>query len=152
LFEILIVRLTQIFGYIANTVKLVTGLPQDFKPTNSGSLSAVNLLKMNLFDAIRHLPSSILSVPTHRQVINFITKMAFAEADGTISGTITSMLSRITRDEEVSNLLDEIQWQDYKFKLDDQVSFHLFIFNISSRYHNLFVLMQRELYLYKNWQ
>jgi hypothetical protein len=99
----------------------VTGIPQDFKPTNSASLNAMNMLKLYLFETIRQLPPSILSVPTHRQVFNFITKMAFAEADGSICGTTTSMLDSITRDEEVSNLLDEIQWQDYKFRLDDQV-------------------------------
>lgn len=81
--------------------ELISSLPSTFKPSSTATVHAMTLLKMYLFDAFRRLPSDIISNRQHRSTINLITKMAFAEADGTATMVETSLLHSIldpTRD------------------------------------------------------
>ncbi|KAL9653505.1 hypothetical protein ABK040_002138 [Willaertia magna] len=98
-------RMNLIFGYISSTIELLSSLPSNFKPTTSVGLYSINLLKMNLFNLVGKLPEvmlaytpsvdSKLQLPQHRHIINFITKMAFAEADATIPESVPIKTSLI---------------------------------------------------------
>lgn len=115
-------RLGLVFKYIANTMyariahiyivfsDLISSLPASYKPTSSAAVSSMNMLKMYLFECFVALPSSMLAIPQHRSIINFITKMAFAESDGTQSSVETSLLptylQEMKKQAEDDNLLD----------------------------------------------
>ena len=88
---------------------MLSSIPSSFKPASSAAVNAINTLKMYLFETFRYLPNSVLAMPQNRAIINFVTKMAFAEADGTSSAVETSLLSEIiekTKDDPDDNLLD----------------------------------------------
>ncbi len=80
------------YNYFANIIKLLSTLPSNYKPASSSSIFSINLLKLYLFEMVQQLPSSIFEKPQQKSVVNFLTKLAFAEIDGTHSGVETSLL------------------------------------------------------------
>lgn len=82
-------NLNLIYKYIGNIVKLIESLSSDFQPKSSDEIYSINILKMNLFKVFMILPTN--NQKSH--ILNFITKLAVAEADGTISKFTTSLLA-----------------------------------------------------------
>jgi len=83
---------SRIYNYFANMIKLLSTLPSHYKPASSSSLFSINLLKLYLFEMVRKLPPNIFEKPQQKNVVNFVTKLAFAEIDGTHNGVETSLL------------------------------------------------------------
>lgn len=114
----------RIYNYFANVIKLLSTLPTHYKPASSGSLYSINLLKLYLFEMVRKLPSNIFEKPQQKNVVNFITKLAFAEIDGTNNGVETSLLHTMllsgTEQEEKNemfapDLFDVLLEEDMRF-------------------------------------
>ncbi|KAG2375285.1 hypothetical protein C9374_009908 [Naegleria lovaniensis] len=139
-------KLNLIFGYVSATVDLLSSLPPTFKPTTSSGLYSINLIKMNLFNLVGKLPESVLAyvpstdsklqLPQHRHVINFVTKMAFAEADASISDSIPIRTSLIDSMVDLKVKLDPIEEKYASISVDSFDASCILFDNISNLFYS----------------
>jgi hypothetical protein len=81
---------------------------------------------MYLFETFRRMPSKVLLDSQHRTEFNLVTKMAFAEADGSSTGIMTSLLETILdeNDDNLDDLDDVTETSDYfVYEVEKEVPF-----------------------------
>ena len=139
-------RMNLIFGYISATIDVLSSLPPSFKPTTSTGLYSINLLKMNLFNLVGKLPETMLGytpsvdsklqLPQHRHVINFVTKMAFAEADSTIPDCVPVKTSLIDSMVDLKVKLEPIEGKFTSISIDSLDASCVLFDNISNLFYS----------------
>eukprot|EP01080_Neovahlkampfia_damariscottae_P008859 gene8859-808_t len=93
-----------ILKYLSKIIKILETLPNDYIPKSKEETFSINLLKLNLFKIFELLPNNLIN----KHIFNFITKLGFAQSDGSISGIKTSLLDKF--DDENNN---EIKLNQY---------------------------------------
>ncbi|EFC40657.1 hypothetical protein NAEGRDRAFT_59012 [Naegleria gruberi] len=139
-------KMNLIFGYISSTIELLSSLPTNFKSTTSIGLYSIRLLKMNLFNLIGKLPEvmlayvpsvdSKLQLPQHRHVINFVTKMAFAEADATSTDSVPVRTSLVDSMVDLKVKLEAIESKVTSISVDSLDAACVLFDNISNLFYS----------------